>query len=197
MRTNALLFLIAATTAVSMGTATPARAESIIKNPGDHPNYSVELEPHLNLGWARGGYGGFAPGVGFRASIPIVDNGFVKTINNNVAISFGFDWLRYGGCRYWYGRRNYHCGASYFVFPVAMQWNFWLTEKWSVFGEPGLQVYHATFDGFTCDPVLGCPTRTSIDFAFYAGGRFHFNDTVALTMRLGYPNASVGVSFLF
>jgi hypothetical protein len=27
------------------------------------------------------------------------------------------------------------------------------------------------------------------------GGRFHFNDNVALTLRVGYPAISVGVSF--
>jgi hypothetical protein len=32
---------------------------------------------------------------------------------------------------------------------------------------------------------------------FNAGGRFHFNDSLALTMRVGYPSFSLGVSFLF
>ena len=96
---------------------------------------------------------------------------------------------------------DYGCGASYFAFPVAMQWNFWLTTRWSVFGEPGLYIYHGVYDDF-CDPNVfgpGCapPKATGIDFAFYAGGRFHFNEKIALTMRIGYPTASVGVSFLF
>jgi hypothetical protein len=31
---------------------------------------------------------------------------------------------------------------------------------------------------------------------FYAGGRYHFSDSVGLTIRLGFPTAlSVGVSF--
>lgn len=179
-----------------------ANAQSIIKNPGDHPNYRVELEPHLNFGWAH--YRGNGFGLGARASIVIVDNGFIKSINNSVAISFGLDWLRYSDCyyydyRYGYRGRGYGCGASYFLFPVAMQWNFWLSPKWSVFGEPGLHVYHAVFDDY-CDPAFpNCsyPTRTSVDFAFWAGGRFHFSDTVALTMRIGYPTFSIGVSFMF
>ncbi|WP_146650500.1 hypothetical protein [Labilithrix luteola] len=179
--------------------ATPARADSIIKNPGDHPDYSVELEPHALLGWGNL-YASTGFGIGGRASVPIVKNGFIKTINNSVAISFGLDWLRYDHC-YYYDRRGgrnlgYGCGASFLLFPVAMQWNFWLTEKWSVFGEPGLYVYHGIFDDY-CSGLVGCssPTRTSVDFAFYAGGRFHFNDKVSLTMRIGYPTLSVGVSF--
>jgi hypothetical protein len=37
--------------------------------------------------------------------------------------------------------------------------------------------------------------RTSLYFTFYAGGRFHFSDKIALTMRLGHPTAfSIGLS---
>jgi hypothetical protein len=32
--------------------------------------------------------------------------------------------------------------------------------------------------------------------AIYAGGRFHFTERITLTMRVGHPTASVGVSFL-
>jgi hypothetical protein len=32
---------------------------------------------------------------------------------------------------------------------------------------------------------------------FYAGGRWHFADYAALTLRVGYPTFSAGVSFLF
>src|SRR5678816_4653926 len=108
-----------------------ARAESIIKNPGDHPSYHVELEPHVLPGWGHL-YHGNGLGLGAWASIPLVDNGFISSINNSVAISFGLDWLRYGDCYYYNGRFGYGCGASYFLFPVAMQWNFWLTPNWSV-----------------------------------------------------------------
>jgi hypothetical protein len=29
----------------------------------------------------------------------------------------------------------------------------------------------------------------------WVGGRFHFNDKISLTMRIGYPDFSFGVSF--
>jgi hypothetical protein len=68
--------------------------------------------------------------------------------------------------------------------PAVMQWNFWLHRKWSVFGEPGVAMYFEDGDlEFT-------------PFVLYAGGRYHFTDTIALTMRVGYPTFSLGVSFL-
>jgi hypothetical protein len=176
-----------------------ARAQSIIKNPGDHPDYRVEIEPHLNFGWANL-YGSNGLGVGARFSIPIVQNGFIRNLNNSVAISFGLDWLRYSNCYYYIRNDGYGCGASYFIFPVAMQWNFWLTPRWSVFGEPGLYLYHGVFDDY-CGSInnpgpCGYPTRNGVDFAFYAGGRFHISDTFALTLRIGYPTLSFGLSFM-
>lgn len=203
MRKHSLAaFVLAASAALIVGaTPTDANAQSIIKNPGDHPTYKVEVEPHVGFGLANL-YANNGFGLGVRFGIPIVQNGFIPSINNSVAISFGADWIRYSGCYYGRGRFGNNddigCGASFFLFPVAMQWNFWLSPRWSVFGEPGLYVYHGVYDDL-CGTFKNCaePTRTGIQPAFYAGGRFHFNDTVALTMRIGYPTFSLGVSFLF
>jgi hypothetical protein len=143
--------------------AQPAAADrSVIKIPGAHPDYVFEAEPHLLLA----PFDDLQPGVGFRGTIEIVDNGFVKTINNTVGIGFGVDWTK-----------------NHFRIPVVMQWNFWLSENWSVFGEPG-----GLLD-FDKDKLKPHP-------AIYAGGRFHFSDDVTLTMRVGHPTASIGVSFL-
>jgi hypothetical protein len=30
----------------------------------------------------------------------------------------------------------------------------------------------------------------------YAGGRLHFTEAIALTLRVGYPDIAVGISFL-
>src|SRR5690606_8448016 len=107
-------------------------------------------------------------GFGFRGTIELVDNGFVKTINNTVGIGFGID----------------HLENSDRV-PIVMQWNFWLHPKFSVFGEPGaaFRLRH------------GKKRNDFAPFVFYGGGRWHFADWGALTVRLGHPTASVGVSF--
>src|SRR4051812_38970038 len=86
-----------------------ARADLVIKQPDRHPQYRVELEPHLNLQlWHRdygfGHYKGFSDtefGAGFRASIEIADPAFIPKLNNTVAITFGVDFTN---CHY-----SYYC----------------------------------------------------------------------------------------
>lgn len=208
MRTS----LVFATVLLGVAAAAPASARSIIKDPNP-PRYGVEIEPKLNLAYfGLYRYGGNAWGPGVRFSIPVMSPGFIKKINDSVAISFGADFLRYEGYRYgWCDARR--CPAYYNGYdpsfwalhlPVTLQWNFWLTEKWSVFAEPGLTIRHAFYkdDPYLatyCDPrFANCGPRDATDvyFTFYAGGRFHFSDSVALTMRIGHPvDFSVGVSF--
>lgn len=145
-----------------------------------------------------------------RVSVPVLSPGFIKSINNSVAISFGADLLRYEGYNYrWCDERR--CPAYFGGYdrsfwalhlPVAMQWNFWLTDKWSVFAEPGLTMRQSFlrddpyFDRYCDGRFNECRrTRTDVYFTFFAGGRYHFGDTVALTMRLGHPiDLSVGLS---
>jgi hypothetical protein len=186
--------VVASAAFVLLALASPsARADDTINRPGNHPAYNFEVEPHLILG--SGGYydgAGGDYGLGVRFGIPIVSNGFVTTINNSVAISFGLDWVHYDWC--WY---HLNCSADYFAFPVTMQWNFYVAQHWSVFGEPGLVIFHGFYTG--CPPGDVCPaepTDTGVYPALYLGGRYHFNDTTALTMRLGFPFAlSLGISF--
>lgn len=135
--------------------------QSTIKLPGAHPDYVFEAEPHLLVA----PFDDFRPGVGFRGTLELVDNGFVSSINNTVGLGFGADWSR-----------------DHFRVPIVMQWNFWLSRNWSVFGEPG--------------GLIDFGDKTRAHPAFYAGGRFHFSERITLTMRIGHPTASVGVSFL-
>ena len=161
--------LVAATVVCTSSSA--SADESIIKRPGDHPQYRFEAEPHGLFGFG----GPFGPqadaGAGFRGTIILVDNGFVKKINNSVGIGFGGDvFFRKG---------------TVFL-PVVMQWNFFLSTHWSVFAEPGFGIAaNANVNKFF--PLH--PTG-------YLGGRYHFNDRIALTLRAGYPSFSVGVSFM-
>jgi hypothetical protein len=192
MRRNDIQLALCVCTILSLGAMvqTPALADETIKHPGDHPKYSVEIEPHVLFGIGNVyGPGGF--GLGGRFSIPIVHNGFVPTINNSVAITFGLDWTHFDWC--WY---HGPCSGDYIGFPVAMQWNFYVAQRWSVFGEPGVEIYHGFISD--CPAAQNCggrPVVTGIEPAIFVGGRYHLSDTTSLTMRIGFPTFSFGFSF--
>ncbi|WP_437670045.1 hypothetical protein [Sorangium sp. So ce131] len=192
--------------ALTIGWVESGAAQMTIRRPGDRPDYKVELEPHLLVApFEPVGPGvGSGVGAGFRATIDIVPDGFISRINDSVGLGFGLDALHYGGNGDFRGEcTNFERGpagtqictevdaygdATDYVFgEVVMQWNFWLHRRWSVFGEPGLSFYLGDLSHrgyFGVSPVL------------FAGGRFHFTENVTLTMRLGYPAFSLGVSFL-
>jgi hypothetical protein len=186
-----------------------AAAQSEIRQPGAHPLYSAELEPHLVVQWND-----YAPcaedafGPGFRAAIPFLANGPIPRINNNMAIGFGLDWAHAGinnGCgNYVFNGQYYGNGfsADVWTVPVVLQWNFFLLPKISVFGEPGLVFEHRTWDsgyyGGTCvNGFCGVPgSENTIEPSFSVGGRFLVSDSVGFLLRLGYPYLSAGVSIL-
>ena len=189
---------------------TVASAQNVIRQPGNHPRYTVEIEPHLAFQWTdRFGSGdGFGPGV--RFNIPFMHNGPIKTINNNMGITFGMDVTFGDGGPGWcyrgYDRNLWLNGADCDVtevwLPVAMQWNFWLTPVISVFGEPGFAIAHRRWSyEWYCNGGSGpyCDRNyndTDLEFIFGAGGRFMFSDTIGATVRLGYPMVSAGINFL-
>jgi hypothetical protein len=187
---------------ITSSLTTPAHADRLmIRRPGEHPNYVFDAEPHLNIGLIDppGVGAGKGIGAGFRGTIELVDNGFVATINNTVGLGFGIDYVEHGvddrrpPCLRYDPADPDVCletgdSTTYLVFPVVMQWNFWLSQQWSVFGEPGAILY-VVEDGEHDEDLQW-------DGALYVGGRWHFADFAALTLRLGYPTFSVGVSFL-
>ncbi|MBX3128335.1 MAG: hypothetical protein KF718_16545 [Polyangiaceae bacterium] len=193
--------------AASLVLGAAGTSEAQIKRPGAHPRYDFELEPHLLLQWTRA-WGDEGIGVGARANIPLFHNGPIDSINNNMAVGFGLDWVHFDDiCNYWWRwyagpRPNVDCSADVFWAPVVLQWNFWLTDMISVFGEPGLAIEHARWDyEFRCGPGGAELCRykdsdTDLEFVFFAGARFMFGDTVGMTVRLGTPYISLGVNFL-
>jgi hypothetical protein len=106
-------------------------------------------------------------GLGMRATFNVADHGFIRRLNDSVGVGVGADF----GIS----------GRNRLIIPVAMQWNFWFTPEWSAFGEPGLALR------------LDDKPRPHPHIA--VGGRLNFNDSLALTLRLGWPVTSLGVSF--
>jgi hypothetical protein len=196
-RTALVLALLAA--------SSTAQARSVIKNPGAHPDYSVELEPHLVLDWAGApGPDAEGLGVGLRASIPLFHNGPISTINNNMAIGFGLDWTYASRpCRPDRARAIYwddDCSINSYWFPVVLQWNFFLTDVVSVFGEPGLSFVHYRWNHWErCWSPGYCNADgndTRVRPVFWAGGRFLVSKTFGFVVRLGVPSITAGVTVL-
>src|SRR5262249_19614927 len=146
--------------------------ESTIRRPGDHPDYVVEMQPEAIVLFGR--QLGDGPGLGVRASIPLMKNGFVPTINDVPAMSFGISRSPIGDAN-----------APAYA-PAVLQWSFWLAPRWSVLGEAGAFV------------VFGAGADTHLEPALMAGGRYHVSDRVALTLRISLPatpSVGFGVSF--
>jgi hypothetical protein len=182
-----------------------ARDQLIIHDYRTPLGYDLELEPHLVVGTEPPGPGaGSGVGLGVRASMVVVPDGFIRNLNDSVAVGVGIDVGHYTGSWALNGYRD-QClhfepgpaGTSvctdvtsnggtydYVYVPVVMQWSFWFTRRWSAFGEPGLNIYYVGNHGMYFDPAI------------YAGGRFQISDRVTLTGRIGYPTVSFGVSFM-
>lgn len=148
----------------------------------------VRFDVHLDLGWHE------AFGVGFRVDIPIVPDGFLSggSIEDELAISPGLDLFFWA----WHDRHHgdhdqlrHHDGWS--VMPlVAVQWNLYLNESWSIFPELGIASAWWTYDH--CHG--GCHDHAYLRFYPLAsfGARWHFSDRNALLFRLSWP---VGFQF--
>ena len=187
----------------ALAAAPSASGQSTIGRPGDRVPSVLELEPHLLAAPldppGNGSGAGF--GAGVRASYEIVREGFVPSINDSVSIGVGADFLHYqgsgivapGACtRFAPGPGGTNVcvevsqrgGPSNYAFlPLTMQWSFWLSRQWSVFGEPGITLYWFDYRSLGAFPAL------------FVGGRFRLSDVLAITLRLGYPTFSAGVSF--
>ena len=194
----------------ALGLPAVAHAQNIVRQPGNHPDYAVEIEPHLAFQWADrvGVTDGFAPGV--RFNIPFLKNGPVSTINNNMAITFGLDLTfgdgGYGWCydRYDPTRRipNGACNVTELWLPVGVQWNFYLTKVISVFGEGGFAIAHRrwSYDWLCNGPATpACEqhnTTNDLELILAGGGRFMFSDKIGATIRIGFPMITAGINFL-
>jgi hypothetical protein len=179
-----------------------ASVHSTLRRPRAHPYYGVELEGHLQLQWnSVPTHSDAGPGLGFRASIPVIQQGPISSINNNLAVSFGIDWAHFWGCR-----PGPDCGANDVWFPIVMQWNFFVTPAWSFFPEVGLAIHHSfwSYDDYGprgpgCGPgprdfCAYSDQRTAVAFASWLGARWSPSDMFSLVLRLGVPSLTAGMS---
>ncbi len=151
--------------------------EGSITQPRSHTLYSIDIEPHLAFGFERYHYYdyGYGAGVGpgARFTFMFSHDALVPEINNSVGVGVGLDLL-------------FHDSRSTIQIPVVMQWNFYFHKRFSAFFEPGLGFgYTFTDNAARLFPVVAI------------GAQVHISSKQALVIRLGYPSASLGLSFFF
>lgn len=195
LRTSKLLWLaaaFAALTALSTPQAAHAQSGHVDINRPFSGQRPFQLDIHAGFTW----WGwGFASGA--RFGIPIVQNGFIPSLNNAVYINFGIDayYLRWwggpGGC----GPGN-NCYGFGLGFPVTLHWEFYFNDNWSAFVELGAQLFISpwVFNGGDFG-IYG--DEAGLWFVGAVGGSFHVNEWFLLTLRVGTPYVSFGLTFQF
>lgn len=168
-----------------------AQADHDIDTPftGTRP---LQLDVHAGFTWYGLGFAG-----GARFGIPILHNGFIPSLDNAVYLNFGVDAYAIGwsGCR---GRGCTTFANEYgfaLGFPITLHWEFYFNDSWSAFAELGFQIFlpPSLFYGDYWDPG----DHIGMWVIAAAGGSYHFNEAVAITLRLGNPYFAFGVTFQF
>ena len=139
----------------------------------------IRLDIHASFG----GYGSL--GAGFRLDIPLIGDGVLDNVDDELALSFGADAFFYNGIF-----PDRYSGGIYVVPSVVVQWNFYFGKSWSVFPEAGIAFY------------VGDGQQMRRDSSFYAapafglGFRYHFSARNALLVRVATPTGiQIGVTF--
>lgn len=161
--------------------------------------YDFELEPHLVVAWDNAPWADTGLGIGMQAAIPLMHNGPIDTINNNMAIGFGLNFSSYSDCNDYRGPgdpRWDDCSVYGIHLPIVLQWNFYLTEIITVYGEPGLGIRHVWGDWETANGDFDHSETDPIP-VFGGGAKFMFGRTAGLNIRIGYPLFTIGASLLF
>ncbi len=165
-------FSTANSSATLLGGAGLAQGQngSFGESPNRFANFRFEL--HVAFGW----YG--AIGAGGRFEFPLVRQGLIQGVDDELALSIGAEVF------YFYGP---YLGLG--VTPLlALQWNFYVGPSVSLFPELGLAF------------IFG-PQRERYWGAFVApylgfGVRFHFTDRNALLLRASWPaGLQLGITF--
>jgi hypothetical protein len=155
--------------------------------------YPVELEPHVSFG-ASDFHHSVGFGAGLRLGVPIA-RGYLGRAPQNIALGVGGDFLHFDNCYYGANCDNAYV-ANYIFVPATVQWNVAVARPLTLFLEGGAFFYKGWVDH--CAPnTAECNTPDPGVLPTVAvGGRVHVTDDIALTLRLGYPTSTIGVSFM-
>lgn len=148
------------------------------------------LRPEVHAGV---GFHGFLS-AGFDLEFAIVPDGFLRSMDDELALAVGFDLL-FGD----FGRRGDRDDPRGVGFApnITAQWNLYLSEKWSVFPEVGITVLFLTEGDHRYYRGHGRGGRRGyVDAVAGIGARMHFGRRFALVFRVGFPfGAQIGLNF--
>lgn len=182
-----------------------AHAQFIADKPFRGGRRNIEINIRLNsyygYGWYRddfcggrycGYYGSYGIGPGFQMLFPVVQNGFIPSINNAFYVGFFTDFLFHGDAG-----GNYDLAYGFFSLPVGalVQWRFFLFEILSVYANLGAGIWpwffrndNIYYRGATL--VRGFPL-------FELGLNLHFTKAIGMNFEFGYPAARIGLNIGF
>lgn len=159
---------------------------------------NIRGNAYYGYGWYDGlyGYGRYygdaALGPGFQMLFPVIQNGFIPSVNNAFYLGFFTDFLFVPDL----GRGYSDFLFSFAVGPVA-QWRFFILD---MFQGGGLSAFANL--GFGLWPwFLG--NRFSGGVAFYGfpllelGANLMFSKLFGLTLSFGYPSVKFGITLSF
>jgi hypothetical protein len=180
--------------------ATPAAVEAAPPPPPEkprdranwHPRYGAEIEAHMTVAAFDQFFVGLGSGV--RVNVPIFRP--FKGFDNDLGVGFGLDVVRYGAYKPLDPIEPTLRLAAYYV-PLYAQWNVWLGSRASLFLEPTLLYRYAEFiDSCTLPQNKTCAPTTRFTPTASVGVRFRIVDKVSGTVRVGWPMATLGASWL-
>lgn len=185
-RPRAILLAAALGVTTLAGSVDTAHAQHADINTPFTGHRPFQLDLHAGFTWW-----GVGAASGVRFGIPLLDNGFISSINNAVYLNFGADfyWVRWRDR----GRGNWDYAAGV-GFPVTLHWEFYFNENWSAFVEVGAQFF------LHPNSLYGPGARFDVYepgywFVGAVGGSFHVNEWFLLTLRVGTPYVAFGMTF--
>lgn len=164
--------------AVALGLATPAFAAA--QDEGQAPDggsgrREIRFDLHADVTWYA------AVGVGGRIDLTIVPEGLLDGVDDDLAISPGVELFYF-----W----RHHDGLA--LWPLlAFQWNFYLSERWSIFPEVGV-VFLLLQEARNRERYWKSVVAPFGGF----GARWSFNARNALLLRVSWP-AGFQVGLIF
>lgn len=157
-----------------------------------HPRYAAEIEAHGTFAAFDSFFVGLGGGV--RVTVPIWSHAPFTRIDDDLGFGVGLDVVRYGAYEPNGNGRPPSLALVAYYLPLYLQWNVWMGARASVFVEPTLMWRFADYID-NCG-TLPCAATTRFMPTGSLGLRFRIVDHAALTIRIGWPTASIGASWL-